>query len=83
MVFSPEKFNFARETVEFAGFVITSEGIKPTDRYIESIRNFPTPNNISEVRAWFGLINLVNIRPKKFSENSLPYFTLLSQTKLN
>jgi hypothetical protein len=59
MVFSPEKFVFAKETVEFAGFKITKKGIKPTDKYIEAIRNFPTPTNISEVRSWFGLINQV------------------------
>ena len=32
MVFSPEKFEFAKETVEFSGFKITMEGIKPTDK---------------------------------------------------
>jgi hypothetical protein len=39
MVFSPEKFVFAKETVEFAGFKITMEGIRPTDKYIEAITN--------------------------------------------
>jgi hypothetical protein len=47
MVISSDKFVFAKETVEFAGFEITMEGIKP----IEAIRNFPTPTNISEVRS--------------------------------
>ena len=50
-VFSLEKFVFAKETVEFAGFEITREGIRTTDKYIEAIRNFPTPTNISEVRS--------------------------------
>jgi hypothetical protein len=59
MVFSPDKFVFTKETVEVAGFEITKKGIKPTDKYIEAIRNFPTPTNISEVRSWFGLINQV------------------------
>ena len=59
MVFSPEKLEFAKESVEFAGFCMTMEGIKPTDKYIQSIQNFPTPTNISEVRGWFGLINQV------------------------
>jgi hypothetical protein len=36
MVFSPYKFMFAKETVAFAGFEITKEGIKPTDKYIEA-----------------------------------------------
>ena len=54
MVFSPEKFEFTKETVEFAGFKITMEGIKPTDKYVEAIRNFPTPTNIREVRGFSG-----------------------------
>jgi hypothetical protein len=41
MGFSPEKFKFAKETVEFAGFKITMEVIKPTDKYVEAIMNFP------------------------------------------
>jgi hypothetical protein len=59
MVFSPEKFEFAKETVEFVGFKITMEGIKPTDKYVEAIRNFHTPTNISEVCGRFRLINQV------------------------
>ena len=59
MVFSPDKFMFTKETVEFAGFEVTMDGIKPTDKHIEAIRNFPTPTNISELRSWFGLINQV------------------------
>jgi hypothetical protein len=45
MVFLPEKFEFAKETVEFAEFEITMERINPTDKYVEAIRNFPTPTN--------------------------------------
>lgn len=59
MVFNPEKFQFAKEEVEFAGFMITMSGIRPTDKYIDTILNFPTPRNISDARSWFGLINQV------------------------
>ena len=79
MVFSPEKFEFAKETVEFAGFKITMEGIKPTDRYVEAIRNFPTPTNISEVRSWFGLINQVAYSFIK-TDHMAPFRHLLSQS---
>ena len=80
MVFSPEKFAFARESVEFAGFEITTKGIKPTDKYIESIRNFPTPSNISDVRAWFGLINQVAYSFVK-TPHMAPFRHLLSDTQ--
>ena len=45
MMFSPDKFMFANETVEFAGFEITMDGIRRTDKYIEAIKNFPIPTN--------------------------------------
>jgi hypothetical protein len=80
MVFSPNKFMFAKETVEFAGFEITMEGIRPTDKYIEAIRNFPTPTNISEVRSWFGLINQVYYSFVK-TGHMAPLRHLLSQSQ--
>ena len=43
--------------VEFAGFMITKDGIKQAAKYTASIKDFPTTSNISEVRAWYGLVN--------------------------
>ena len=80
MVFSPEKFEFAKETVEFAGFEITAKGIRPPAKYIESIKNFPTPTNISEVRSWFGLVNQVAYSFVK-TTHMAPFRHLLSESK--
>ena len=59
MVFSPPKFQFAREEVEFAGILISNDGLRPTKKYIEAIETFPTQRNMSDVRSRFGLINQV------------------------
>ena len=59
MVFSPQKFQFAQEEVEYAGFVVGKTGIRPTDHYKQAILDFPPPTNISEIRSWFGLIHQV------------------------
>ena len=56
MVFCPKKFHFAEEEVEFAGLVIGTEGIRPTEQYKQAIMDFPVPRSISDVRSWFGLI---------------------------
>ena len=34
--------------------------MKPQQEFLESIRNFPTPSNITDVRSWFGLIGQVS-----------------------
>ena len=45
--------------VEFAGFTVGLDGVGPCPKMLEAIRNFPTPTDISGVRAWFGLVNQV------------------------
>ena len=57
---NPEKFSFAQDTVEFAGFEITPNEVKPCNRYLDAIRQFPTPQNITDIRSWFGLVNQVS-----------------------
>ena len=56
VVFNKEKFRFARETVEFAGFDVTPNGYRPSERTIQAIRDFPTPTSIKDVKSWLGLV---------------------------
>ena len=60
IVLNPGKFQFTEDELEFAGFRITADGIKPTKKMTETILNFPTPTNITDVRSWFTLINQVS-----------------------
>ena len=60
MIFNRKKFHFAKDVVDFAGFTITESGIKPTESMLAAIKNFPTPNNITGIRSFFGLMNQVN-----------------------
>ena len=59
-IFNPLKFQFAEEEVDFIGFTITPSGIKPTKKFIKTIMDFPEPASLTDVRAWFGVINQVS-----------------------
>ena len=67
---NPEKFRFARQTVEFAGFEITN---RPCQKYTRAISDFPTPRSL---RSWFGLINQVTYT-FSMSDIMLPFRSLL------
>ena len=54
---NPEKFCFASDTVEFAGFEITSNDVRPCQQFLRAITEFPSPKNLTDIRSWFGLIN--------------------------
>ena len=53
------KFQFCTKTANFAGFCITPTEIKPLDKYINAIKEFPTPKKLADIRSWFGLVNQV------------------------
>ena len=59
IVFNKEKFAFAKDVVEFAGFEVAQSGFRPPSRIIDAIKKFPLPNTITVVRSWFGLVNQV------------------------
>ena len=51
LVLNLEKFQFSQRSVEFAGFRITESSIEPLPKYLETIQQFPTPKNITDVRS--------------------------------
>ena len=59
IVLNAEKFQFAQRSVDFAGFRISESSIEPLPKYIDAIRDFPTPTSTTDVRSWFGLVNQV------------------------
>ena len=60
IILNPAKFQFAELEVNFVGFRLTATGPRPTDEFLNSIRSFPTPTNITDVRSWFGAINQIS-----------------------
>jgi hypothetical protein len=50
------KFSFYREQIYYLGHIISKQGIVVDIEKIESIRVWPTPKNVSEVRYFMGLV---------------------------
>ena len=59
ITFNEEKFQFCQMEVDFAGFKIMANGIKPSDQILKDIAEFPEPTTLSKARSWFGLIEQV------------------------
>ena len=76
---NPTKFRFAKDQVEFAGFTVTLNEVRPADKFTAAIKGFPTPSNITDVRAWFGLVNQVSYS-FAMTAAMLPFRELLKPT---
>ena len=77
IVLNPEKFQFCQRVVNFAGFRVSEENIEPLPRYIDAIRSFPTPTNITDVKSWFGLVNQLS-NYAQLRDVMAPFRSLLS-----
>ena len=53
ITFNHEKFVFARDTVEYVGFEITRDSVKPSSSILKAIKEFPAPINITQIRSFF------------------------------
>ena len=58
--FNPKKFQFGSHDVDFLGFKVTGDGVKPTEEFLANILSFPTPRSITDIRSWFGAINQIS-----------------------
>ena len=59
IVLNPDKFQFAEKSVNFAGFRVSDTTIESLPKYLDAIRDFPSPTSTTDIRSWFGLVNQV------------------------
>ena len=52
IVMNLSKFQFCQDTIDFSGFKVFPTNLMPSDKMLESIRNFPSPTDISGACAW-------------------------------
>ena len=60
VVFNADKFQFCQDTITFAGFNVTPNGVSPSNNVLAAIKDFPAPKDLQGARSWFGLVNQVS-----------------------
>lgn len=55
-----EKCLYKVKKVNFLGHELTSEGVRPLNKYIESVTHFRVPKTIEELQSFLGLVNYIN-----------------------
>ena len=73
-----EKFKFACTSVNFAGYEISQAGYKLDASLIKGISDFPTPQNITDLCSFFGLVNQLSGSSKSIATCLAPLRPLLS-----
>lgn len=80
---NPSKCHFAKESVQYLGYTVNSEGIQPLSTKVDAIRNAKRPETIMELRRYLGLLNFYRRFMKNAAEVLLPLNKLIGNSKKN
>ena len=53
----PSKCMFATAEIEYWGHTLTPEGVRPNNKKVTAVTNFPVPKTVKEVKSFLGLAN--------------------------
>lgn len=48
---------FGQSKLDFLGFEVSAEGVRPLDDKVEAIANFPKPETVEQLRRFLGMLN--------------------------
>lgn len=74
-----KKSHFFMREVQFLGFEVTGEGIKPGESKTLAVKEFPTPGSVHEVRQFLGLAGFFRRFVRNFSLIAGPLYQLLKK----
>ena len=77
----PSKCDFVQSQVTFLGHVVSASGVQPDPKNIDKVRDWPTPENPTEVRAFLGLCSYYRRFIHQFAKISQPLHALTQKGK--
>ena len=74
-----EKCQFCKSSIKFLGYLVDATGILPNPNRTSAIANMPTPENISELKRFMGMINQLGKFSSNLAELTQPLHELISK----
>ena len=75
----PDKCEFLTRECVYLGHVISEHGIKPDERKVKAVLNFPEPTNVKEIKSFLGLSGYYRKFIESYSAKAKPLTNLLKK----
>lgn len=59
VLLNKQKCIYNAKSIEFLGHILSPNGIRPLNKYVDAIKSFREPKTVSEVQSFLGLVNYI------------------------
>ena len=80
MKLQPDKCEFLRKDVSYLGHVIGQTGVRPDEKRIEAVKEYPEPRTARELKEFLGLAGYYRRFIPNFSKIAMPLTELLKKS---
>lgn len=77
-----KKCQICFDEIEYLGYAVTADGIRPSGSHLEAIRRYPVPTNAKEVQSCMGLFSYFRRFVESFSRIAAPLRKLIVKDAL-
>jgi len=75
--FRLDKCEFLQREIEYLGYIISREGIKPDSKGMQAVKDFPEPTKTHEVQSFLGLCSYFRRFVRDFSTKAKPLYDIV------
>lgn len=83
LVINLQKCKFAQEEVEFIGYIINKDGVRPVPERVAAVANFERPETVKELRRFLALVNGYKRFIQQATDMQAPLRALIPGNKKN
>ncbi len=73
------KCEFARKELEFVGFNVSADGLKPTPGKVQAVQEWPEPKTVKELRSFLGFCNFYRRFIRDYASTAAPLTDLTKE----
>lgn len=74
---------FGQEKLDFLGYEVSTEGIRPLDHKVKAIIDFPKPKTVAELHRFLGMLNFYRSHIPNAAEIQSELYKYIRKTKKN
>ena len=77
----PGKCAFAQEEIDYLGYTLSALGVRPNNRKVQAIQEFPRPTSAKAVKSFLGIVNFYRRHVKNMAAIARPLTALTRKDK--